>query len=168
MFEENTISFFLEFIEPAVVSTPITATQTNFGNFKFLKIWVFFLIYCLDVDNTLLFYSLCYRVVFIDPWNKVYKLHLFSKLRDLCSLHLKGISCVLAAVNQTSDDLFLFIKSSKWSQCFNRLNITERKTSLLRFRIYQARISQEQAVFIFDWRQPKHRKQDESWAAPVA
>ena len=41
----------------------------------------------------------------------VYVLHLFSKLRDLCSWHLKGISCVLAAVNQTSDDLFLFKKA---------------------------------------------------------
>ena len=31
------------------------------------------------------------------------------------------------------------------------LNITERQTSLLCFRIYKARILQEQAVFIFDW-----------------
>ena len=38
-------------------------------------------------------------------------LHLFSKLRDLCSWHLKGISCVLAAVNQTSNRLFLFKKA---------------------------------------------------------
>ena len=38
-------------------------------------------------------------------------LHLFSKLRDLCSWHLKGISCVLSAINQTSDDLFLFKKA---------------------------------------------------------
>ena len=38
-------------------------------------------------------------------------LHLFSKLRDLCSWHLKGISCVLAAVNQTSNRFFLFKKA---------------------------------------------------------
>ena len=33
----------------------------------------------------------------LNKWGYTY----FSKLRDVCSWHLKGISCVLAAVNQT-------------------------------------------------------------------
>ena len=33
-------------------------------------------------------------------------LHLFSKFCDLCSWHLQSISCVLAAVNKTSNDFF--------------------------------------------------------------
>ena len=96
-------------------------------------------------------------------------LYLFSKLRDLCSWvgtwKIFLVFCLLSIKLQT---ICFYSKKPKMILKFQPLNITERKTSLLRFRIYKARISQEEAVFTFDWRQLKHRKRDKSWAAPVA